>query len=82
MNWKLLEGSGSFYYRALSVSGMDDLFLKRVLFECIRDSLERTDVCRNHFIANDCLSQSKPVVFYDKSLCSFFTSPYTRVHTF
>jgi hypothetical protein len=32
-----IEQSGSFSSKALWYSGMDDLFLKRVLSECIRD---------------------------------------------
>jgi len=31
------EPSGSFSSKSLSLSGMDDLFLKRVLFEWLRD---------------------------------------------
>jgi hypothetical protein len=34
---QLIEPSGSFSSKSLSLSGMDDLFLKRVLFEWLRD---------------------------------------------
>jgi hypothetical protein len=36
MIFYLFEPSGSFF-KSLSISGMDDLFLNRVLFEWLRD---------------------------------------------
>jgi hypothetical protein len=33
----MVERSGSFYSNALSPSGMDDLFLNRMLFEWLRE---------------------------------------------
>ena len=36
-NVYLFEGSGSFSTKSLNISGMDDLFLKWVLFEWLRD---------------------------------------------
>jgi len=33
----IFEGLGSFFTKSLNISGMDDLFLKRVLFEWLRD---------------------------------------------
>jgi hypothetical protein len=35
--FNIIEGSGSFSSKLLNISGMDNLLLKRVLFERLRD---------------------------------------------
>ena len=62
------------------MSGMNDLFLKRVLFEGIRGSLERTDACLDIFTGKHVV-MTLTHCFFNKSLCSFFTNPYARVYT-
>jgi len=67
-----------FLLSIIITSGMDDLLLKRVLFECIRGSLERTDACLGIFTGRHAVMLLTYCYLYT-GLCSFFTSPYARV---
>jgi len=69
---------GWVFYKALLISEMDDLFLKRVLFECIRGSLERTDACLDIFTGSGSVMMLNLLFLY-KDICSFSTNPYARV---
>jgi len=67
----MYEGWG--FYKALLISGMDDLFLKRVLFECIRGSLERTDACLDIFTGRDSVMMLNLLFLYKASVLSLRT---------